>query len=126
MEPSPRPWSINGHSIEADDEELWQQNDKTGKGVVALLPSAPKTRFNKKERKAWDELTEANADLIVTAVNSFKGKRNLDRFNTGDSEHDCNCALGAYCTETADPTTGEPVMLMGAFAKWLFSKQKEQ
>ena len=38
MEPSPRPWSINGHSIEADDEELWQQNDKTRKGVVALLP----------------------------------------------------------------------------------------
>lgn len=29
---------------------------------------------------------EANAGLIVTTVNAFKGKRNLDRFNSGDQQ----------------------------------------
>lgn len=126
VEPSPTPWQVNGHSIECHDERLWQYNDKTGRDVVALLPSAPKTRFNKAERKQWDDLTAANADLIVSAVNAFKGKRNVDRFNTGDLEHDVNCAVGTYCMEAADPDTGEPVMLVGAFAKWLLSKVQDK
>jgi len=126
MTPSPRPWTINGHSIEANDECLWQQNDRTGRGVVALLPSAPKSRFSKKDRKEWDDLTEANADLIITAVNSFKGKRNLDRFNSGDPIHDADCAVGTYCAETADSTTGEPEMLIAKFARWLFASEKRE
>lgn len=67
--PSQRPWSVNGHSIEADDDRLWAYNDKTGNGVVANLLSAPKFRFTKKEREPWDAVTEANARLIVDAVN---------------------------------------------------------
>lgn len=66
---SPRPWSVNGHTIEADDENLWLHNMKTGKGVVATLPSAPKSRFSKADREEWDKTPEANAKLIVDLVN---------------------------------------------------------
>lgn len=67
---SPRPWRVNGHSIEANDPEgLWLQNEKTGWGVVANLPSCPKSRMSKKNRETWDAIVEANAALIVAAVN---------------------------------------------------------
>lgn len=67
---SPRPWRVNGHSIEANDPDgLWLQNEKTGCGVVANLPSCPKSRMSKKNREAWDAIVEANARLIVDAVN---------------------------------------------------------
>lgn len=69
-EASPRPWRVNGHSIEANDPDgLWLQNEKTGWGVVANLPSCPKSRMSKKNREAWDAIVEANAELIVDAVN---------------------------------------------------------
>lgn len=69
---SPRPWRVNGHSIEANDPEgLWLQNEKTGWGVVANLPSCPKSRMSKKNRSTWDAIVEANAALIVAAVNAF-------------------------------------------------------
>ena len=67
---SPRPWFVNGHSIEANDPDgLWLQNEKTGWGVVANLPSCPKSRMSKKNRETWDAVVEANAALIVDAVN---------------------------------------------------------
>lgn len=69
-EASPRPWFVNGHSIEANDPDgLWLQNEKTGRGVVANLPSCPKSRMSKKNRETWDAIVEANAELIVAAVN---------------------------------------------------------
>ena len=69
-EASPRPWFVNGHSIEANDPDgLWLQNEKTGRGVVANLPSCPKSRMSTKNRKTWDAIVEANAALIVDAVN---------------------------------------------------------
>lgn len=69
-EPSPRPWRVNGHSIEANDPDgLWLQNEKTGWGVVANLPSCPKSRMSKKNRETWDAIVDANARLIVNAVN---------------------------------------------------------
>lgn len=69
-EASPRPWRVNGHSIEANDPDgLWLQNEKTGWGVVANLPSCPKSRMSKKNRETWDAVVEANAALIVAAVN---------------------------------------------------------
>lgn len=69
-EASPRPWRVNGHSIEANDPDgLWLQNEKTGRGVVANLPSCPKSRMSVKNRKTWDAIVEANARLIVDAVN---------------------------------------------------------
>lgn len=72
-EPSPRPWRVNGHSIEANDPEgLWLQNEKTGWGVVANLPSCPKSRMSKKNRETWDAIVEANATLIVDAVNQYE------------------------------------------------------
>lgn len=67
---SPRPWRVNGHTIEANDPEgLWLQNEKTGWGVVANLPSCPKSRMSKKNRETWDAIVDANAALIVDAVN---------------------------------------------------------
>jgi hypothetical protein len=79
-EPSPRPWRVNGHSIEANDPEgLWLQNEKTGWGVVANLPSCPKSRMSKKNRKTWDAIVEANAALIVAAVNERDRLRDLVR-----------------------------------------------
>jgi hypothetical protein len=69
-EPSPRPWRVNGHSIEANDPDgLWLKNEKTGWGVVANLPSCPKSRMSKKNRETWDAIVEANAALIIEAVN---------------------------------------------------------
>lgn len=71
-EASPRPWFVNGHSIEANDPDgLWLQNEKTGRGVVANLPSCPKSRMSTKNRKTWDAIVEANAALIVDAVNTL-------------------------------------------------------
>lgn len=72
MSASPRPWRVNGHTIEANDPEgLWIQNGKTGWGVVANLPSCPKSRMSKKNRETWDAIVEANAALIVDAVNYY-------------------------------------------------------
>lgn len=77
-EPSPRPWRVNGHSIEANDPDgLWLQNEKTGCGVVANLPSCPKSRMSKKNRETWDAIVEANATLIVNAVNERDHLLNL-------------------------------------------------
>ena len=79
-EPSPRPWRVNGHSIEANDPDgLWLQNEKTGWGVVANLPSCPKSRMSKKNRETWDAIVEANARLIVSAVNERDRLRDLVR-----------------------------------------------
>ena len=79
-EPSPRPWRVNGHSIEANDPDgLWLQNEKTGCGVVANLPSCPKSRMSKKNRDTWDAIVEANAALIVDAVNERDRLRDLVR-----------------------------------------------
>ena len=77
---SPRPWFVNGHSIEANDPDgLWLQNEKTGRGVVANLPSCPKSRMSVKNRKTWDAIVEANAALIVDAVNERDRLRNIVR-----------------------------------------------
>ena len=79
-EPSPRPWRVNGHSIEANDPDgLWLQNEKTGWGVVANLPSCPKSRMSKKNRETWDAIVEANAALIVDAVNERDRLRDIVR-----------------------------------------------
>ena len=79
-EPSPRPWRVNGHSIEANDPDgLWLQNEKTGCGVVANLPSCPKSRMSKKNRDTWDAIVEANAALIVEAVNERDRLRDIVR-----------------------------------------------
>jgi len=76
-EASPRPWFVNGHSIEANDPDgLWLQNEKTGRGVVANLPSCPKSRMSKKNRETWDAVVEANAALIVDAVNEYARREN--------------------------------------------------
>jgi hypothetical protein len=76
-EASPRPWFVNGHSIEANDPDgLWLQNEKTGWGVVANLPSCPKSRMSKKNRETWDAVVEANAALIVDAVNEYARREN--------------------------------------------------
>ncbi len=75
---SPRPWRVNGHSIEANDPDgLWLQNEKTGRGVVANLPSCPKSRMSKKNRDTWDAIVEANARLIVDAVNERDRLRDI-------------------------------------------------
>jgi hypothetical protein len=77
---SPRPWRVNGHSIEANDPDgLWLQNEKTGWGVVANLPSCPKSRMSKRNRETWDAIVEANAALIVDAVNERDRLRDLVR-----------------------------------------------
>lgn len=77
-EPSPRQWRVNGHSIEANDPDgLWLQNEKTGRGVVANLPSCPKSRMSVKNRKTWDAIVEANAALIVDAVNERDRLRDI-------------------------------------------------
>lgn len=77
-EPSPRPWRVNGHSIEANDPDgLWLQNEKTGWWVVANLPSCPKYRMSKKNRETWDAVVEANAALIVDAVNQIGNARGI-------------------------------------------------
>lgn len=77
-ETSPRPWRVNGHSIEANDPDgLWLQNEKTGWGVVANLPSCPKSRMSKKNRATWDAIVEANAALIVDAVNHIEETKRL-------------------------------------------------
>lgn len=77
---SPRPWFVNGHSIEANDPDgLWLQNEKTGRGVVANLPSCPKSRMSVKNRKTWDAIVEANAALIVAAVNERDRLRDIVR-----------------------------------------------
>ena len=77
---SPRPWRVNGHTIEANDPEgLWLQNEKTGWGVVANLPSCPKSRMSKKNRETWDAIVEANAALIVDAVNERDRLRDIVR-----------------------------------------------
>jgi hypothetical protein len=83
-EPSPRQWRVNGHSIEANDPDgLWLQNEKTGWGVVANLPSCPKSRMSVKNRKTWDAIVEANAALIVDAVNERdKLKAECDRLRS--------------------------------------------
>ena len=92
-EASPRPWRVNGHSIEANDPDgLWLQNEKTGWGVVANLPSCPKSRMSKKNRETWDAIVEANARLIVDAVNERDRlrdivKRFLDLFTPGTTIH---------------------------------------
>ena len=65
-------------------------------------------------------------DTIETAINGNTPRRNMDRFNSGDNEHDLHCALGTYMIETADPETGEPEMSMTAFARWMFEKVKEE
>jgi hypothetical protein len=79
-EASPRPWFVNGHSIEANDPDgLWLQNEKTGRGVVANLPSCPKSRMSVKNRKTWDAIVEANAALIVDAVNERDRLRDIVR-----------------------------------------------
>ena len=79
-EPSHRPWRVNGHSIEANDPDgLWLQNEKTGWGVVANLPSCPKSRMSKKNRETWDAVVEANARLIVDAVNERDRLRDIVR-----------------------------------------------
>ena len=79
-EASPRPWRANGHSIEANDPDgLWLQNEKTGWGVVANLPSCPKSRMSKKNRETWDAIVEANAALIVDAVNERDRLRDIVR-----------------------------------------------
>lgn len=79
-EPSPRPWRVNGHTIEANDPDgLWLQNEKTGWGVVANLPSCPKSRMSKKNRATWDAVVEANAALIVAAVNERDKLRDIVR-----------------------------------------------
>jgi len=75
---SPRPWRVNGHSIEANDPDgLWLQNEKTGWGVVANLPSCPKSRMSKRNRETWDAIVEANAALIVDAVNHIEETKRL-------------------------------------------------
>ena len=77
---SPRPWFVNGHSIEANDPDgLWLQNEKTGRGVVANLPSCPKSRMSKKNRETWDAIVEANAALLVDAVNERDRLRDIVR-----------------------------------------------
>lgn len=77
---SPRPWRVNGHSIEANDPDgLWLQNEKTGWGVVANLPSCPKARMSKRSREPWDAIVEANARLIVDAVNERDRLRDIVR-----------------------------------------------
>jgi hypothetical protein len=79
-EPSPRPWRVNGHSIEANDPDgLWLKNEKTGWGVVANLPSCPKSRMSKKNRETWDAIVEANAALIIEAVNERDRLRDIVR-----------------------------------------------
>jgi len=77
---SPRPWFVNGHSIEANDTDgLWLQNEKTGRGVVANLPSCPKSRMSKRNRETWDAIVEENAALIVAAVNERDHLRDIVR-----------------------------------------------
>lgn len=87
MPASPRPWRVNGHSIEANDPDgLWLKNEKTGWGVVANLPSCPKYRMSKKNRETWDAIVEANAALIVAAVNEREAVRDALRDMEADAE----------------------------------------
>ena len=131
-EHSPTPWFVNGHSIESKDDGLWVQNEKTGRGVIANLPSCPKSRMSKANRDTWDEVVEANAHLIVEAVNKFvedanKPKRNCDRpfktlaeFQRYYIEHGCKNGFGMV-------VDGEitKVPWKSNFEKWMLEPWKE-
>jgi len=107
-EPSPRPWRVNGHSIEANDPDgLWLQNEKTGWGVVANLPSCPKARMSKRNRETWDAIVEANAALIVDAVNGIEETKRLsiklyDPIRRAEAERDrLRAALEEICNRVS-------------------------
>lgn len=118
---SPRPWVVNGHSIEANDPDgLWLKNEKTGRGVVANLPSCPKSRMSKKNREGWNAIVEANAELIVRAVNEFVDRSRKRKFDFCESLEDAKFKYSESHAEHDD----EPGY-WERFARWLFERVGE-